>query len=292
MLAWLYWDPSPELLILPFINIPITWYGLLFAIGFWLGLQIFTHIFKNFIDSKGISNSSAIANTYSERLLLYVIVATVLGARLGHILFYEHPMEYFANPISILKTWEGGLASHGAIVAIVIAVLLFSLRTRKEFPDFGFLKLLDSLAIPAMLVGALIRIGNFMNQEILGTTTDKPWGIIFGHPRDGGGISPRHPAQLYEAIFYFALFLLLLSLWSFKKEKIAPGRIAGINLFSTFTFRFLIEFIKEGQSIWFDSPDVLFVMGQILSIPIALFGLYLLLKSPKLEKNKFLKDVA
>ncbi len=281
MFAWIYWDPSPDLMILPFVNIPITWYGILFAIGFWLGFQIFTYIFKKFLDSKALANTSAIANAYSERLLLYVIVATVFGARFGHILFYEHPMEYFANPLSILKTWEGGLASHGAIVAIVIAVLLFSFRTRKEFPEFGFLKLLDALAIPAMLVGTLIRIGNFMNQEILGTSTDKAWGIIFGHPRDAGIIGPRHPAQLYEAAFYFALFLFLFSFWSLKKEKTPPGRIAGITLFSTFTFRFLIEFIKEGQSIWFDRQGGLLVMGQMLSIPIALFGLYLLLKQQK-----------
>ena len=271
MLAWIFWDPSSEFLIVPFINIPITWYGLLFAFGFWIGFHLFTYMLKNKLGPKD-------ANIFAERLLLYVIIGTIVGARLGHIFFYEHPMEYLSNPISILKTWEGGLASHGAVIAIVLAVFLFSWRIRKEYPDFTFLKLLDYLSIPAMLASTMIRIGNFFNQEILGTSTEKPWGIIFGHPADGGIITPRHPAQLYEAAFYFILFIFLLSLWSRKKDSLAPGRLAGITLVSAFLFRFTIEFIKTEQSAWFDQPNGPLLMGQILSLPIVAIGLFLLIK--------------
>ena len=276
MVAWIYWDPSAEIVILPFINIPITWYGLFFATGFWIGLQIFTFMFKKNLEEKGVKNASTLANAFAERLLLYVIVATVVGARLGHIFFYEHPMEYLANPISILKTWEGGLASHGAVLAIVLAIFLFSYRIRKEYPDFTFLRVLDYLAIPAMFAATMIRIGNFFNQEILGRSTEKFWGIIFGHPADGGLVTPRHPAQLYEAAFYFTLFIALSALWLQRRNRLEPGRIAGITLFFAFLFRFLIEFVKTEQSIWFDKPGSALLMGQVLSLPIVALGLYLM----------------
>ncbi len=274
MLGWIFWDPSSEFVIIPFVNIPITWYGLLFATGFWLGFHMFTYMLKNRLGSKD-------ANAFSERLLLYIIVATIIGARLGHIFFYEHPMEYLANPISIFKTWEGGLASHGAVLAIVLAVLIFSIRIRKEFPEFTFWKILDYLSVPAMLLSTLIRVGNFFNQEILGVSTDKPWGIIFGHPADGGLITPRHPAQLYEAAFYFALFLLLAHIWYRKRDELLPGRLAGITLVSAFLFRFLVEFIKTEQSAWFDQPNGSLLMGQVLSLPIIAIGLYLLVRKDK-----------
>lgn len=275
MLGWIFWDPSSEFVIIPFVNIPITWYGLLFAIGFWLGFHMFTFMLKNRLGAKD-------ANIFSERLLLYIIVATIIGARLGHIIFYENLGEYLAHPISIFKTWEGGLASHGAVLAIVIAVIIFSIRIRKEFPEFTFWKILDYLAVPAMLLSTLIRIGNFFNQEILGTSTDKPWGIIFGHPADGGLLTPRHPAQLYEAAFYFSLFLLLAHLWYRKRDELLSGRLAGITLVSAFLFRFLIEFIKTEQSAWFDRPDGSLLMGQVLSLPIIALGLYLLMRKGKI----------
>ncbi len=280
MLGWIFWDPSSEFVMIPFINIPITWYGLLFAIGFWLGFHIFTYMLKSRLGSKD-------ANIFLEQLLLCVIVATIIGARLGHILFYENLTEYLSHPISILKTWEGGLASHGAVFAIIIAVFLFSLRIRKEFPEFTFWKILDYLAIPAMLLSTLIRIGNFFNQEILGTATDKPWAIIFGHPADGGIVTPRHPAQLYEAAFYFSLFLILAHIWYRKKEKLLPGRLAGVTLVSAFLFRFFIEFIKTEQSVWFDHSNGSLLMGQVLSLPVIAIGFYLLVrKQPVIKEGK------
>lgn len=262
----MYWNPSTIFFHIPFLNLPVTWYGLLFAFGFWVGFHILVYMLKSSFNQKE-------ANAFGERLLLYMVIATVIGARLGHIFFYEDAIEYFKHPLSILKTWEGGLASHGAIVAIVIATWFFAYRIKKDHPSFTFLRLLDHLAVPAMFAGAMIRIGNFFNQEILGTPTMLPWGVTFLSPADGGPIVPRHPAQLYEAAFYFALFLFLAYLW---RKKLPSGRIAGLTLVLTFLFRFLIEFVKTEQSVWFEGS---LLMGQILSLPILILGSVLLLYS-------------
>ena len=365
-LAWLHWDPSTDFITLPIIGLPVTWYGLLFATGFWIGFHIFIYMFRNFlslmpefkkndIDWRALSKSGGMdlahikegdtqacnellirggvggfknlnkieqrmvancheykgakeakllenrfkleakypkiftplqsrARDFAEKLILYIIVATVLGARVGHILFYQNPMHYLANPLSILKTWEGGLASHGGIVAVLFSLWLFHRNNRKLYPDFTLFMLLDSIAIPTMLVASLIRIGNFFNQEILGVETTMPWGIIFGHPADGGAIVARHPAQLYESLFYFSVFLTLLLLWQKYSHKWEPGRFAGAAIFSSFFFRFFIEFIKTRQSIWFDQGGSLLLMGQVLSIPLTLIGAFLILR-----KRKFFK---
>ncbi|MBM3193965.1 MAG: prolipoprotein diacylglyceryl transferase [Chlamydiae bacterium] len=284
MLGWIYWDPSSEFFKIPYFNLPLTWYGLLFALGFWIGFHIFSAMFKNFLARNGIKNSDVIANAFSEKLLLYVMVATVLGARLGHIIFYEYPLEYLKNPISILKTWEGGLASHGAVFAIIISVFLFAKQIEKEYPEFSFFRLLDYLSVPAMLLASFIRLGNFFNQEILGISTSMPWGIIFGHPADGSPALPRHPAQLYEALVYFSLFFVLGNLWRKKKDLLNAGRLAGVMLTTVFSFRFLIEFLKSDQSLWFDQSASFLLMGQVLSLPAIAYGLYLLFRKSEAKK--------
>jgi len=284
MLGWIYWDPSSEFFKIPYFNLPLTWYGLLFALGFWIGFHIFSAMFKNFLARNGIKNSDVIANAFSEKLLLYVMVATVLGARLGHIIFYEYPLEYLKNPISILKTWEGGLASHGAVFAIIISVFLFAKQIEKEYPEFSFFRLLDYLSVPAMLLASFIRLGNFFNQEILGISTSMPWGIIFGHPADGSPALPRHPAQLYEALVYFSLFFVLGNLWRKKKDLLNAGRLAGVMLTTVFSFRFLIEFFKSDQSLWFDQSASFLLMGQVLSLPAIAYGLYLLFRKSEAKK--------
>ncbi len=282
MFGWIYWDPSSVFFQLPVVNLPVTWYGVFFAFGFWIGFQIFTLMIGRRLEKKE-------ANVFAERLLLYVIIATIFGARLGHILFYEHPMDYFRNPISIFKTWEGGLASHGAIVAIILAIFLFSHRIKKEYPDFTFLALLDYLCVPAMFAACLIRLGNFFNQEILGSPTESRFGIIFGHPADGGLVLPRHPAQLYESAFYLALFFILAIVWYTKKDRLIPGRIAGLTLSLTFLFRFFIEFIKTKQSLWFDTQGSVLLMGQVLSLPIIAIGLIMLFRKTKVSMSPKIK---
>ena len=277
MFGWIHWDPSSEFLIVPFFQIPITWYGVLFATGFWLSFHIFTRMVQIAFKEKKKEDVTA----FAEKLLLYVILGTVIGARLGHIFFYEHPMAYLTHPLSIFKTWEGGLASHGAVLAIVFAVYLFSQRVKTEWSELPFLKLLDYIAVPGMFIGFMIRVGNFFNQEILGVSTDKPWGVVFGHPADGSSVLPRHPAQLYEAFFYLGLFAFLAFLWYRKRDHLVPGRIAGVMLLSTFLFRFFIEFIKTEQSVWLDHT---LLMGQFLSIPIIAIGTYLLIRKESFRR--------
>jgi len=211
----------------------------------------------------------AISKQLTEQLTLYIVLGTVLGARIGHILFYEPWGPYLQNPLLILKTWEGGLASHGAIVGIFLGIVLFLYRSRKKFPMISFVRVLDLLVIPAMYAGGMIRFGNFINQEVLGKITNSPFGIIFGSPASLGPAAARHPAQLYEAAFYFGCCIVFVLF--FRRCLFPKGRLAGLCLASTFLFRFLIEFIKEEQS--FHVGNQMLTMGQYLSIPFVIVGL-------------------
>lgn len=262
-LAYLYWDPSNVCFTIPYLNLPVTWYGILFALGVWIGYQIALFYLKDIL---GTDRARILAEKGSH----YVIIATIIGARLGHIFFYENPMRYLSNPLSIFKTWEGGLASHGAIVAIIIALILFARRYKKEYPECNFLQLLDIVVIPILIAGVFIRVGNFFNQEILGIPTNLPWAIIFGHPADGSPPIPYHPAQLYEALFY--LFFAI-SLHLYRRTKPLVGKISGLTIAGGFLFRFFIEFIKSGQSVWFDHEGSALLMGQLLSLPMIALGL-------------------
>ena len=222
------------------------------------------------------------ATEFIERMTLYISVGAVVGARLGHILFYEKWSEYFFHPLQIIKIWEGGLASHGAVIGILISVILFFLRVRKEFPMMSIARIMDLVVIPSLFAGVLIRIGNFINQEILGTVTMLPWGIVFGHAADGSAPVPRHPVQLYEALFYLGSFFLFFRL--FPKLLFPVGRLSGLVFITVFVFRFFIEFIKEEQSYLISDP--LLTMGQYLSIPMVLFGCILMLWPHLSSKDK------
>ena len=277
MLGWLYWDPDRVAFTLPFINRPIVWYGILFALGFFLGFYILLHLFKRFLSYYPEfivgSSLSEKAMVFSERLTVYVMLATVIGARLGHIFFYEKWADYLLHPLEIIKIWEGGLASHGAIIGVLIGIALFYFRCRREFPMISIPRILDLIVIPCVFAGSLIRIGNFMNQEVLGVVTTAPWAIVFGHPVDGSLPLPRHPAQLYEAVFYMAAFFFF---WrAFPRMIRYPGRLSGVFFIVIFTFRFLVEFIKEEQSVFYSYQFL--TMGQLLSIPTILLGLGLCL---------------
>ena len=190
-------------------------------------------------------------------------IGTIVGARLGHCLFYE-PAYYLSNPIEILKIWRGGLASHGAAVGIITALYLFSKKTKRPT-----LYILDRVAITVALAGVLIRLGNLMNSEIYGTATSLPWGFIF--VRDGQTI-PMHPTQIYEALSYLAGFIILYLIYQKSNAKPKPGLLFGIFLIITFGTRFLIEFIKQPQ-VGFEANMTL-NMGQWLSIPLVIAGLY------------------
>lgn len=263
------WNPAPEIFRLdPFEflgftigPIEVRWYGLLFATGFLVGQAVFLKIFR----AEGKPEKDM------ETLTLYMVISTIIGARLGHCLFYS-PEHYLANPIEILKIWEGGLASHGAAVAIPFALWLYT-RTR---PDQPYLWLVDRMVIVVALAGAFIRTGNLMNSEIIGSPTDVPWAFIF--ERTGSNV-PVHPAQLYEAISCIILFFILYGLYNKWKEKTPRGRIFGLFFVILWTLRFFYEFIKKEQ-VSKETEMSLFI-GQYLSIPCILFGAYFLYRSYK-----------
>jgi prolipoprotein diacylglyceryl transferase len=278
MLSYLYWDPTSSAFTLPVIERPIAWYGIFFALGFFIGFYFLMSFFKQY--ARSVTNWSEEilkkkALLFSERLTVYVIIATVIGARLGHVLFYEKLSHYLAHPIDIVKTWEGGLASHGGVVGILIGITLFYFRSRKEFPMISIRRIIDLMVVPSLFVGTLIRLGNFVNQEVLGTATILPWAVVFGHPIDGSAPIPRHPAQLYEALFYFGMFFVFWRLFPKLVEKV--GRIAGLFFISTFIFRFFIEFLKEEQSHLMGHQ--ILKMGQWLSIPMILLGIFFIIRS-------------
>jgi len=217
-----------------------------------------------------------------DRLCWYFVAGTIIGARLGYVFFYDWA-HFQANPLLIFKTWEGGLASHGAIIGLLIALFLYRWRISRWYPAIGFLQLLDICCIPAALAGFFIRIGNLMNQEILGTPTTLPWGVVFGHPADGSAPQPRHPVQLYEGLAYLFLFVLLMWVWKTRGDRLKPGRISGIMITLVFAARFVLEFFKAQQeSVIGDSA---LQMGQYLSIPFIIVGLYLIFYSRNNKKE-------
>lgn len=255
---------SPIAFTIPFFHLEIRWYGILFATGFYLAYLLLARLL----------NAPKI---YSEKLLFYIFIGVIVGARLGHVLFYD-PEYYLQNPLEIIAIWHGGLASHGGAIGLLTALFLFTRRHK----DYTFLQLLDKLAIVAPLLGAFIRVGNFLNQEILGTKTALPWGVIFCNPLDplSSSHTPLHPVQLYEALLYFTLFL---TLYFSRNKKWTPGTQSGLLLSILFSGRFLLEYVKEvpgafdyaGNYTNFSIGQL--STGQLLSLPFVGVGLYLML---------------
>ena len=223
------------------------------------------------------------ASWIADQATLYIVIATVLGARLGHFIFYERPATYLRHPLELFKLREGGLASHGAVIAILIAVWFLAQRTQKLEKGLSTLRLLDFICVPTALAGAFIRIGNFVNQEILGTPTSLPWGVIFGHPLDGSRPIPRHPAQLYEAFFYFVVFAVLWRMTYYPIFSLAKGRLIGLFFILVFGFRFFVEFFKLEQSHLLWTQGSVFTMGQWLSLPLLMIGIILVVSEERRE---------
>lgn len=273
-LAWLFWDPHPTAFYIPYFNHPIAWYALFFVFGFIAGFWILVPILRNKIVQLSPSSAKTARSesiSYVDGLTWCIIIGTLVGARLGHVFFYDWP-RYQANPIEIFKTWEGGLASHGGAIGVLIAVYGYYSYRRKDYPKLGFIDLLDMLAIPVAFVAVCIRLGNFMNQEILGTPTQLPWGVIFGHPVGMYPTgAPLHPAQLYEAAAYLATFFILLGLWIKKKTALPSGLLIGLFFTLIFGSRFVIEFLKAHQGHMIDESFL--QTGQYLSIPFIALGL-------------------
>lgn len=217
---------------------------------------------------KALATAKQTAYFLTDRLCWFVVIGTIVGARLGLVFFYEWP--YFRDhPGDIIKVWQGGLASHGGFLGVIISLYLYLKYMRQWIPQLSFLRLLDYACIPTLLVSCFIRLGNWMNQEILGTPTQLPWGVIFGQPADGSSPIPRHPVQLYEAGAYLLTFFILWALWK-KRLDNRPGALIGLAFIMGFGFRFVLEFWKSTQESVIDSSFL--QMGQLLSLPFILVG--------------------
>ena len=257
--TFITWNFNPDAFEIPILNFPVRWYGLLFALSFLVGQQVMHFIYKR----EGRPAGEV------ETLTIYVALATVIGARLGHVLFYD-PVYFFHNPSKIIATWEGGLASHGAGIGLFIALYLFARKT-----NVPYLWILDRMTIIVASTGCLIRLGNLMNSEMVGIPTTMPWGFVFVLVDD----VPRHPAQLYESICCFFLFIGLFSAWYKFKDRMANGFLFGWFLTILFSFRFIDEFFKINQEPFEDG--MILNMGQLLSIPFILTGIIILFLSKK-----------
>ncbi len=262
------WHVNPVLLQLG--SLGIRWYSLLFVSGFILGWFIFKWFFKR----EGISENLL------DSLLYTLLIATIVGARLGHCLFYQ-PDYYLGSWqgfLEIFMPWKGGLASHGGAIALLLAMWWYARHYGRK-NHFDYLWIMDHLCIAVAFAGCFIRLGNLFNSEIYGDVTSLPWGFIF---ELRGETEPKHPTQLYEALSYLILGLSLLGLYWKKLDRLPRGFFFGTFLIGCFGMRFLIEFIKEPQ-VGFEESMAL-NMGQILSIPFVLAGICMLIYAYKKKK--------
>lgn len=265
MLAYINWNASPEIVTLG--PLTLRWYGLLFALGFLVGLYL---VKRKFDDEK-------VPEAWLDKLFIYMVVGAVIGARFGHVFFYEWDY-YSQNPGDILKVWKGGLASHGGAIGILIAMWLYSRNVTKKSLYWIFDRVVAAIA----LAGFFIRMGNLMNSEIIGRETDVAWGFIFEKVDE----VPRHAVQLYEALFYLLSFVILFFVfWKTDKRK-KEGYLFGLFLILIWGGRFVLEYFKEdlgGIQQYFG--DILST-GQLLSIPLVIWGIYLIFRPGKVAVKK------
>lgn len=254
------WSVDP--ILFSFGSLRVFWYGLLFATAILVGLQLMKWIYAR--EGKAVE--------LVDSGFIYAVIGIVVGARLGHCFFYD-PAFYLANPMKILAVWEGGLASHGGGLGVIIALYFYV----KKY-NLNFLWLLDRMVMPTALFGFFVRMGNLMNSEILGMKTDVAWAIIFSRV----DTIPRHPAQLYEAVSNLVIFLVLFLIYK-NTKNLKPGLLFGIFLTLLFSARFLIEFVKEKQASY--STDLVLNTGQALSIPFLLIGIGFIIYSIKSKKK-------
>ncbi len=302
ILNYITWNVDPVLFHLG--SLQVRWYGLLWALGFLFGYFIMKRIYQR----------EKMAEDALDKLLIYMLVSTIVGARLGHCLFYE-PDYYLSNPLKIFAVWEGGLASHGGAIGILIGLWLYvrnynkSKKEKNDLQHINYIWILDRIVVAVCLVGALIRVGNVINHEIYGTPTSLPWGFVFlrGAEQFCGTVDnytacnawdapcppsewlPCHPTGLYEA--FFCLVAMGILLWMYYKRDLGhkqPGLMFGTFLVIIFGSRICIEFLKNVQVDF--ERNMVFDMGQWLSVPFVLIGIGMIVWSfvnrKKLVANK------
>ena len=262
-IAQIHWSADPEIFRIG--PVVLRWYSLCFLVTFVLGYFTMRRMFR--FEGKPAKDLDSLVN--------HMVLGTLIGARLGHCLFYD-PAFYLTNPIEIFKIWRGGLASHGAAIGIFTALYLYA-RNR---PDQSYLWILDRVVVTAALGGFFIRIGNFFNSEIYGIPTELPWAVVFSHI----DAVPRHPAQLYESLAYGLIFLLLFAVYSGQRARTPSGMLLGLFLVIVFSFRVVVEFVKVRQAAYGHGFPL--SVGQWLSLPLIILGIVLLVNARKRSGTK------
>lgn len=277
MLSDITWTADPAIFTIG--SKEIRWYSLMFIIGFGIGYKIVERMWRR----------ESINPKWIDPLLYYTLIGTVVGARLGHCLFYD-PGYYLSHPIEILKVWEGGLASHGGVLGIIVAIYFYSKYVSRQSMLWTF----DKLVVPTGLVAALIRIGNLINHEVYGLPTNRPWGFRFIENlhawRQGAEpifSAPSHPTQIYEAVCYLLTFVLCMWLYFKKDAWKKEGLIFGIFMICIFTARFFIEFLKNNQEDFEAAMPI--NMGQCLSIPFIVTGIYFVVRAWRRSRLNIIK---
>ena len=298
LLNYITWNVDPVLFHLGALQ--VRWYGLMWAMGFFFGYFVMRNIYRH----------EKVSDDWMDKLLIYMMVFTVIGARLGHCLFYE-PKEYLAHPLDMLKIWEGGLASHGGAIGILVCLWIYvrrynkSVKKKEEKQRISYIWILDRIVVAVCLVGAFIRVGNVMNHEIYGTPTSLPWGFVFlrGAEQFCGTFDnytpcnawdapcppsewlPCHPTGIYEA--FFCLVAMGILLWMYYKRDLGnrqPGLMFGTFLIIIFGSRICIEFLKNVQVDF--ERNMVFDMGQWLSIPFVIVGIVMIVWSFRHKERK------
>ena len=247
-------------------SVEIRYYGVMWAVAFAISMWLFI----NFVKREGYPDK------VFDSIFWFGTLSTIIGARLGHCLFYETDYS-LSNPVQILNIRQGGLASHGAAIGLLVGLWLFSRRNRMPY-----LWSLDRIMVAVAISGVFVRLGNLFNSEIYGIETASPWGFVFLR---AGETVPKHPTQIYEALCYLATFFVLL--WLYYGRDLArrrPGFMFGLGVFLIFVSRFFIEYIKNPQEEF--ELNMSLLMGQWLSIPFILLGIVMMvwaLRRPVLE---------
>ena len=260
------WSADPVIFDIGFFS--LRWYALMFIVGFYIGSKLMEVYYKH----DGVNPEKVYT------LFLYCFIGTIIGARLGHCLFYD-PGYYLANPIEMLKTWKGGLASHGGTLGVFLAVLVYARSDHRSA-----LWVLDRLGIAVAPVAALIRVGNLFNHEIYGHVTSMPWGFRFienvgawSRGAEPVYTEPCHPTQIYEALCYLAVFAVNAYLYYKTDARNRRGLLLGVFFTGVFGSRFLIEYVKNVQESF--EEGMILDMGQILSIPFIVGGIWLIVRA-------------
>jgi len=253
LISFIHWAPDP--IIFDLFGRGVRWYGLMFATGLFGAFLITDLIFKG----------EKINSDFTNKLLLYVTIGALVGARLGQVFFYQFEY-YWMHPGEIIQIWKGGLASHGAVIGISLMIFLFAKRVMKK----PFFWVGDRAVSGIALAAAFIRFGNLSNSEIIGKPSDVPWAFIF----EKVDMIPRHPSQLYEGLAYVLLSIFLFITYRKGKGKLPTGYVSGLFFTGMFFMRFLLEFFKNAQV---DLDETFFLnIGQLLSLPFIVLGLALI----------------